>query len=152
MCGHWSLCYINLVVSQWSERDFKKILWTRKSPTCMEGFCLGAHLQCIGQQFTRLPSLHFLLAQNFKVGQRWELKSFSDFFRVCLQTYVWGLLHHQKYIGTLQGLLWSQHTHIFLLIFFLASLFFLPQLVLLPYITATLNHCHWLFFKRKNFF
>lgn len=68
------------MLTQWFVNDQKEIFkkhFAKKSPTFVAGLCLGADIQCIGQQFTTLTSFHLLLAQNFEVGQKQELNSFS---------------------------------------------------------------------------
>lgn len=88
--------------------------------------CIGAYLQHSGI-WQLCFSLHFLLAQGFKVSHRREFRAFFCFWTVVFSelvhspTHVHSLLDSLEYVRAFQSYLWISHSPVFPLKSFLVS-------------------------------
>lgn len=113
MCGYWSLYSGQSLAKDWT--DFLKCL----EPISPPDFSKGS-IHVLGQSFNTQSSswqyclCHpFLSMQSFKVSQRWEFRTVSNFSRACTVpmcaalTYTWS----SKFPGTHQSFSKPLWTH-----------------------------------------
>lgn len=113
-------------------------------PAFLKKLCVhvGIPVQCSGS--LKLFSLHFLLAQDLKVSQRWEVRVFSQVFPVNMHSLAnaRGLLDSQEYGRVFQSSLWTSHSPA------LSFKFLIHHWVSWPQAATILNNYHWKFFDK----